>query len=160
MTIPKTICDREYNKFVESQKRPSDPRANAVEVCVGNNTDNPIPVLPVDAADVGDPINVYAESLSVAIGANVTVLSYTVPALKEFVLKRVSYSSTVKSEHIIDVDASTIAKKRIYCTDFNGEFIFENQVYTAGAVIKLVSTNKAPLIGDINGNLQGILRDA
>ena len=109
---------------------------------------------------MGEALNIYGESLSVAAAANATVVSYTVPASKEFILKRVDFSSTVKSEYVVEVNSATISKKRIYCTTFNGEFIFENLTYSAGDVISLIATNKAPLAGNINANLQGNLKDA
>ena len=149
MALPKTIDDRIYKNFIDC-----DGPTKKVAVC---NTGTPVEV---EFGEAGSTINSYSEANSVAGSATVTILTYTVPALKELRLKRIEYSGTNRSEFLVDVNSSTIAKQRIYYSGYNGYFGFNDLPFVAGDIIEIIVENKTNSVADFNSNLQGNLRDA
>ena len=124
---------------------------------VSNTSDNP---LYVDFQQSGILINTYNEILSLAGLASADLVLYTVPVGKKLLLKRVDYSGGNISIYQVTINASVEAKKRLYFTEYNGEFVFEDYLLNAGDIIKLLVENKTNMTADFNGNLQGRLIDA
>ncbi len=114
------------------------------------------------ATSNGTSENIYAEVTGIAIGATTTVATYTVPAGKTFHLTRADISSDSVSVWEVQIDSTTISKRRIYYTRFNDEFEFLNEqdgyALTAGTVIDIVATNNSlNSVAAFNSNIQGVL---
>ena len=152
MTLPRTIEDREYRKFVESPTRGD--QFTAVEVLIGNDS------VPVFFQEAGEGINLYAEANSVAGLSTITVLTYVVPAGKTFRLSMLDFSGENVAEYILDVNSSTQFKYRTYYTQFNGSAEFSALEYVEGDTIKIIVENKGNSVADFNANIQGRLADA
>jgi len=127
---------------------------------VSNSPDKPLYVDVIDPSATGNVLNIYQESLSIAGSATATILTYTVPVGKYFVIKRIDYSGSSKGTFTIDINSNVESKQRLYCTSFNGSFQMENLKIVAGDTIKLIVENNTNNTANYNGNLIGNLDNA
>ena len=116
--------------------------------------------VPVEFAQAGQTINIFNEANSVAEAATANIISYTVPTLKEFRLKRVEFSGANKAIYSIEINSAVQAKRRTYYTKLNTEAIFDDLILAAGDILDIIVQNGSTGAADFNANMQGNLRDA
>lgn len=159
MTLPCSRSDREYQRF-----RDAGVGKTCVAVC--GDDGGPVEVTIVGAGASGTAINTYGTAASVASSATVTVVSFTVPVGKVFLLERVEFAGENIANYEVQVDGSPIAKKRTWFGgDISGEFMFDSPSgapprYTAGQVIRLRIENFRPSTADFEARIQGVELDA
>lgn len=106
----------------------------------------------------------YGESLGVATGVPTTVVSYTVPVGKKFIMSIVQGAATNRADYEVQVGAVTIAKRytqvTVLSTDFNfgAGFVVGVEV-AAGVTIDVVITHNQPGTADMNATIFGELED-
>jgi hypothetical protein len=145
----------EHQKFVEC---PSGSGKPAVRTSICQEEDETIKV---ELGECGESINIFSESLAVAASATTTILTYTVPPLKLFKLKRVDISGTNRGIYSVDFNTAIISKKRTNYISYDDYFKFEDIKFSSGDIIKIIVENKNnTATGDFNTNLQGNLFDA
>ena len=150
MALSKNIVDREFAKFIDC----NDATAVRTTICQESGES-----VFVNIPEVGNPINLYSEILSLASLATSNVILYTVPVSKKLKVKRIDFSGENRATFSVDVNGSIQSKKRLYFTRYNGEFILDLNLI-AGDVIRLIVENNTNSVADFNGNLQGQLTDA
>ena len=124
---------------------------------VQNKPDKP---LYVTFTTAGTTFNQYGEALSVAGLASAAIISYTVPINKTFAALVAEVSGTNRAEFIVEVNASTEAKRRTYFTEYNARFELSGMKLVAGDIIKIIVDNKTNSTADFNANIIGIIDDA
>jgi hypothetical protein len=129
-------------------------------IFVSNKPDKPLYVDVIDPSATGAVSNNYAEALSVAGLATVTIISYTVPVNKIFRIKRVDFSGGNRAIYKLDINGSTASTKRLYYTNYNGDFDMENLELSAGDIVRVIVENKTNMIADFNTNIIGVLDNA
>jgi hypothetical protein len=110
----------------------------------------------------GASISQYSEVNGVALGATVTVLTYTVPTGKTLELTRVEFSGDCIAEFDLELNTVVNDRKRLHWTSFNNSFNYLNSQngysLVAGTVIAILATNKSPRnVASFNATLQGVL---
>lgn len=112
-----------------------------------------------------ETLSTYSEVDSVAMGASVTILTYTVPVGLTLYLNKVLVSSSGIATMDLEFDATINARKRISYTSFNETFDYSLNGNIGG--FKLVSGTVLVVIGtnlsqtgpaDFNATLQGVLQ--
>lgn len=151
MTIPKTICDREHEKFEECPTGSGQP---AVRTKICQDTGETIKV---EFDEEGVVTCIYNEVSSVPTATLSDVVSYTVPVGKTFKLKEISFSGDSIAEYTIEVDSTIEDKKRSWWTNWDGVFLFYNKLFIAGTVIKLRVDHCSSTSGEFNGRIIGNL---
>lgn len=112
------------------------------------------------AAQVGVPINIYNDSLAVAASSTVTIVSYTVPALKKLLLDLVEFNGCNIAEYRVKIGAVIEAQKWTYFSGpLNGEFFYNGLEITTGTTILLEVENFRPSVADFHGRILGRLDD-
>ena len=108
-------------------------------------------------------VSAYSEVDSVAIGATVTILTYTVPAGVSLYLNRVLVSSDCIAQIDLEFDGILNARKRLSYTLFNETFDYllsgaiSGYKAVTGTVITVIGTNMSPgNIASFNATLQGV----
>lgn len=149
MTLPRSSRDREQQKFRE-------PSLDKVSVAVTIEQEAGSTV-PVTITGAGVATNNYSEVTSVASGATVDVLTYTVPVGNTFSLSKASASGDNYAEFTIEIDNNTQDKKRTYWCDFNAIFDVGGLVVAAGSIIKVTVNNFRPTTSDFNARIFGNL---
>lgn len=117
---------------------------------------SPIPVA-VTNNIVGVQTFVYNEQLTVASGATVTVVTYTVPVGKTFYFDSVQASGDTVGLYTIFNGATTIAKSRSTYGQYNATFNLNGLPFVAGQILSLVVTNDGTDVADFNGTIYGQL---
>ena len=112
------------------------------------------------AAQVGVPINIYDDSLAVAASSTVTIVSFTVPALKKLLLDLVEFNGCNIADYRVKIGAIIEAQKLTYFSGaLNGEFFWNGLEVPAGTVILLEVENFRPDPSDFHGRILGRLDD-
>lgn len=108
-------------------------------------------------------LSTYSEIGSIATGATVTVLTYTVPAGLTLFLNKIIVSSDGIAQMDLEFDGVTNARKRLSYTLFNETFDYSlngnigGYKLVAGTVITVVGTNLSPsTVANFNATLQGV----
>lgn len=154
MAISKNICDREYQKFEECPTGTDQP---AVRTKICQNPGESIKVEVVDDGDTGTVIATYAEVGSIPTMTITDIVSYTVPVSSTFFLKEVSFSGDSVGEVTVEFDSVTEEKQRVDYLNWNGRFLFYNQMFTAGQVIRMRVEHCSTTAGEFNGRIIGNL---
>lgn len=161
MAIPpvvKEVCadirELEQGKFVECPPDSGKP-AVRVKIC-----DEPLgvsfsPYLSGTLLSIAE----YGSADSVVSGALTTVATYTVPALRQFVLYKVEASGENVAKYQVEIDSVVKGVKRTWWTDFNTEFNFERMELAAGAVVRVRVEHNSPDAGDFDATIIGVEGD-
>lgn len=151
MSFPKqTFKDRDFLKFREATQG-----RTKVAVELEQNFANPIPV---SFSELGEPLQIYDEALSVAGLSTETVIDYTVPVLKGLSLDNIHISGDNKAIFRIEVNSSVKYKHRIWIIKFSDNFPL-NLKLEAGDNIKVIVQNGSNSVADFNSTLSGNLYD-
>lgn len=120
---------------------------------------NPIFVdFPANAARLS--INQYNEVLSVVSGITTTIVTYTVPALKQNVLERVSVSGENIALYTVLINGSTIDVQRTYFGGaLNTQFEFMSTanlgtILNAGDIVSVTVLHNRPSSANFEGRIQ------
>ena len=132
------------------------PNKSSLYVTLANDLGSPIPVF----FSEGEPVLAFNESLSVAIGATVDLVSYTVPASKVFSLSYVEGSGSNVSEYSVFSDATLIGKRRTSHGAYDFISPFGGAEYAAGTIVKVSVENVSGNITDYSAKILGNLKDA
>lgn len=110
-----------------------------------------------------ETLSQYSEISSVASGAEVTVLTYTVPTGQTLFLNKILVSSDQIAQMDLQFNGSTNARKRLSYTLFNETFDYSlngdigGYELAAGTVITVVGTNLSSSgPANFNATLQGV----
>jgi len=127
-----------------------------------NSTSGALDVNIVSSVSSGTTLSQYNEVTNVAIGSSTTVLTYTVPAASTLNLTRIDFSSDSVALVEVEFNSAINAKRRIYYTDFNTRFEYNNTQggyqLAAGTVVTVVATNNSlNSVASFNATLQGIV---
>jgi len=134
-----------------------------VKTKVINDGSEPIPVT-LDLT-VGVTTNIFDQVTAVATSTQTTILSYTVPASKQFKLQLVEASGENIATYEIYRDTTLEAKRRTYWgagLDIVLQFIQTNSaglVFTAGEKIEIKVEHERPMSGDFDARILGVLED-
>lgn len=153
MTVNNSINTDEREKFIPSPSRVATGNANptAVEVFVGNSSDNPIPV-----DIIGCNVNDYGTLTALASSTKTTIVSHTVPSGMTLKIKQVQVSGSNVATYTIEVDSTEEAKKRTYFTEYNAEFDFHGFEIGEGSVVDVKVIHSRPSTGDFEARILGI----
>jgi hypothetical protein len=128
---------------------------SSLYVSVTNSDTNPIPVI----FTLGQAVSVFDESLSVAAGSNVDVVSYTVPVGKTFALAHVEGSGCSVSEYTVLADTASIGKRRTAHGAYDFTSPFGGVEFAAGTVIKVNANNTSGKVNDFAAKIVGSIKD-
>ncbi len=131
---------------------PKDIDKTCQAVCIENDLSDPVPV---SFAIAGTSKIISGDQSAVIAGINQTVVSYTVPVGKTFVLYEVSGTSTNKSKFSVEVDGAEVKRKNNYYTDYNVDFRFYGADFTEGQVITLKIFHNRGSSADLQGSIIG-----
>lgn len=105
----------------------------------------------------------FSEVASVAMGATVTILSYTVPAGLTLYLNKILVSSDGIAQMDLEFNGMTNARKYLSYTLFNETFDYSlngnigGYELVSGTVVTVVGTNLSPsTVANFNATLQGV----
>lgn len=127
----------------------------AVRVINTNPITDPIPVFVTDSP-ASDTQNIYAQVTSVASSTLTTIVSYTVPSDKSFVLNHVQVSGENIATYTVEIDSVVQALKRTYFTQYNAEFDFSGLEVAANSVVRVRVVHTSPATGDFDARILGI----
>jgi len=162
MSMKDALQDREYLKFREY---PSTGQ-HSVSTKIENTTSDPIPVNIVSGASGSELYEQFNEVASVATSALTSILTYTVPAGKEFKFMYAEAGGTNISDYRVKVNGTRISRKRTY---LNGDmwvpFDFRigdssGKILVAGDVLIIETIHDRPDPGDFEARMFGILENA
>jgi len=150
---PDGADERVHVKLVDGTTTPA---VNQVKV----DDNNTLHVSVQDSAG-NVPVLEYGEVSSVAMSAETTLLTYTVPLGTDFFLHRVEVSGTNLAEYKVKVNSSTKSKKRTWWTQFNETFEFTGSVskgvkLVAGDIVTITALHSSVNLGNFNASLQGM----
>lgn len=121
----------------------------ALHVKIRNKLTEPLPVAVVPAQP--ENFTVYNEVLAVPTSSETTILTYTVPADTESILKKIFTNADVIAEYRVKLNGTTFAKKFSYYTQYYCDFDFSDGLnFDAGDVITVTAINNRPQAGDFN----------
>lgn len=130
---------------------------NAVDGAINVNVISTTPSFPQET------LSLYSEISDVAIGAEVTVLTYTVPLDQTLYLNRVLISSDTIAVMDLQFDTVTNARKRLSYTLFNETFDYSlngnigGYRLPPGTVVTVIGRNLSQgSIANFNATLQGV----
>jgi len=104
-------------------------------------------------------LNIYDEVTLIASNSRTSVVSYTVPIGKEFLLKRVEFSSSNISKIELEIDANIEAKAFNWWMNFNNSFQFDDGIKVLGGKkIELFGEHSRPDVGSFSGRIFGVLK--
>lgn len=129
------------------------------------NEDGSINVVVIDSADIST-VNEYGEAPAVSPGAEISVVTYTIPPNKSAMLFRAEASGENIARYQVTVNDVVVATRRTH----HGSGLSTNFEFTApskfgiplqaGDVVKLNVLHGRPDSGDFEGRLQAVLKDA
>ena len=128
----------------------------AVTLC----TEDKATLAAIAGGGMGTPVVEYDENASVAGNSTVTVVTYTVPAGKKFVLRHAAAAGNNIATYRLKINGSVVDQKFSYYTNLNVDFFFESSVgggltLNAGDIALVEVTNIKPYSGDFNGTIFG-----
>ena len=147
MSIPKTSEGREIKRFVESPTRPDE---TAVEVIVGNESSNPVPV---DPTTRGNPDTEYNEVNSTGL-ETLTIIDKTIAIGNGTDLVCAECSGDNVAIFTVEINNVIKYKKRTYFTEYNTSIPLIEKNLLAGDNIKVKVENKRNKAASFNATLQ------
>lgn len=159
MTLKTALPDREYAKFREISGE------HVVAATIEQPPSSPIPVNIVSGATGGEIYEQFSEISSVATSAITPILTYTIPAGKQFYFMYAESGGTNIADYRLTIDSVRFARKRTY---LNGDmwvpFDFRvgdssGKLLSAGQVLVLEVVHDRPDPGDFEARIFGILED-
>jgi hypothetical protein len=150
MALPGSFEDREYQRYTTWSTGETAVRV-VPEI---SSTTSSIEVINEHV------INLYDESLAVPAAILTNVISYTIPIAKKFYLNLIQVSGENVASFTIDLNGTTIDKKRTYFTEYNMEFYFKSLKLIAGDILKVKVYHTRPMAADFNAKILGDLLDA
>jgi len=154
MTIPKSIDDREYKKFRESQKLPGFTK---VAVDVENSASDAIPVFFSPLLQDGQTqLTEYNEQLSVAGNSQVTLLTYITQPDQSVIIQSINASGDNVSIYTLELNEVIIEKKRSSLTSYNVTFNSQLQL-NEGDKLQVKVLNIRAIAANYNASIKGII---
>lgn len=113
----------------------------------------------VSSAANGITLSNYNEVTNVAMGATVSILSYTVPSGQTLNVSQILTSSDSIGIVVIELDGIINSKIRFsYATGYNESLNYYNYEAVAGTVLNIFGTNSSLQgVASFNATLQGVL---
>jgi len=151
-----SLQDAQRNSY-----RDAGPGLTKQAVNVENTELNPVPVYIVPSA-TAVTTNIYSSVSSVASSSPTTIVSYTVPVGKKFLLQLIEGSGENISVFDVKLNAVPMARKRTYFgAEMNVDFLFASGLeLSAGDVLILSVEHSRPFTSDYEGRILGIEDDA
>lgn len=159
MTLKTALADREFLKFREILGE------HTVAATIEQPADQPIPVNIVAGAAGSEIYEQFNEVSAVVTSALTSILTYTVPAGKEFKFMYAEAGGTNIADYRLKLDGTRFARKRTY---LNGDmwvpFDFRvgdtsGKLLTEGQVLILEVVHDRPDPGDFEARIFGVLED-
>ena len=132
---------------------------------ISNTASEPVFVTPIDSL-LTSGTNIFSEALAVASGDTAIIATYTVAALKKFILLSSYGSGENFGFYTLEIDASIVDIQRTHFSNgLNADFKIGNDVGTglvvnAGSTITLTVLNYRPETANYSGRIYGVLLDA
>lgn len=146
-TASGTNRDKQGKSFVDSPTRGDNYTAQ--EVYVGNQSSDPIPV---EVTSSGETQAEYSELLVSALSTQ-TLIDLTITPGKAGKLRRLECSGENVGSFVVEKNASTIGKTRLYFTNYNSFLDLRELSVTAGDNIKILVENKRNTNCNFNATL-------
>jgi hypothetical protein len=149
MTLPKTLVDREHQKFRDTSV------INQTKVAVEIENANSIPVSFIEAQPT-DFVIEYQESTSVVASNLVTVLEYIVPTTKTLRIKSILLSGTNVAEFYLVIDNIVKGKFRTWWGEFNTDLMLDIS-FAQNTNIKVKAEHDRPDLCEFSATIKGYL---
>lgn len=112
---------------------------------------------------VTDDINIFVETTAIASGSETTLVSYTVPALKNFFLALVNVNGTNIATYNIYKNGTKVAKAVTFFGVLNSTVNFAGAAYglkfVAADLLEVKVIHNRPSAGDFDARVNGVLQD-
>lgn len=131
----------------DTSGNPLTSTSGALDVNIASSTTN------------GTTLSNYNEVTNVAMGATVSILSYTVPTGQTLNVSQILTSSDSIGVVVIEMNGAVNGKIRFsYATGYNESVNYNNYEAVAGTVLTILGTNNSLQgVASFNATLQGVL---